>query len=99
MKLTIGKQIGLGFGAAFVITGMLGWFATTRLATLETQSRVITSHSIPEVRNVAQIRFKSQELFGRALEHILKVQDKEQQAALEKEMNTDLAGAEELLAA
>src|SRR5438874_585387 len=41
--------------------------------------------------------FKSQELFGRSIEHMLKLQNKEQQAELEQEMKGDVADAEELL--
>jgi methyl-accepting chemotaxis protein len=99
MKLTIGKKIALGFAAAFLVTGSLGWFTANRLNYIQLQSRVIIENAIPGVQASAHIRFKSQELFGRSLEHALKVQDKDQQLELENEMKADKQSIEQILAA
>ena len=62
------RSFAFGFSAAFAVTAFLGWFATNRLSYVETESRTVTEHSMPAVHSITQLRFKSQELFGRALE-------------------------------
>jgi methyl-accepting chemotaxis protein len=71
MKFTIGKRIVIGFASAVVITTGLGIFAYTRLATIDTQARIIAADALPGTALSGQMQAKTQRDVSQLLQHLI----------------------------
>ncbi|MEI8197228.1 MAG: MCP four helix bundle domain-containing protein, partial [Phycisphaerae bacterium] len=92
MKLTIGKRIVSGFAIAILITTVLGVFAYTRLAVVDTHATEIVKSDLPGLNISADIETGTARALAQVLMHIIADNPKEM-TEMENRLTT---GTEEL---
>ena len=81
----IGTRIATGFGAVIVITMLLGVFALSRIARMNTATADVTKNSLPSVYIMGQVHTNNERAMRLILQHVIAT-NKTEMAGIEEEV-------------
>lgn len=85
-NFSIGKRIGLGFGAVTLIVALLGGFALFRLSKINAEANRVVTDTLPSLESVSQIDSLARANLSLAMRHII-ADNNDTMRAIEQEID------------